>query len=311
MNRDKCPNCGEIARIELIGPTIDREVECAICGTFRVTEDLLFRLEDPKELANKRWILSGRLRNIAADKPVLLTTENIDKFLDQSGIPQTVNDKIDMLLSYIEKRSKFAGDKVRINSIMDYPVVYSRNSSEFEYIINILYDNKLIDGYRSKERSTDYLLTYKGYNRLSDITHRKIESDKVFVAMWFDPKMDEAWKTGFKQAIEDERIGLRAIRVDKEQFTEKICDKIEAEIPKCRFLIADVTRFRSGVFYEAGIAKGLGLEVIWTCSKEWEKKISKHFDTRQYPHILWDSPEDLKEQLITKIEALRLTSVNY
>jgi len=46
---------------------------------------------------------------------------------------------------------------------------------------------------------------------------------------------------------------------------------------------------------------GLGRPVIFTCS---EKDIDKaHFDTRQYNHITWTDPADLREKLKNRIEA--------
>jgi len=47
---------------------------------------------------------------------------------------------------------------------------------------------------------------------------------------------------------------------------------------------------------------GLNIPVIWTCKKEEEKELS--FDTRQYPHTLWETKEDLKEQLRNRIKAI-------
>ena len=41
------------------------------------------------------------------------------------------------------------------------------------------------------------------------------------------------------------------------------------QIRKSKFLIADFTGQRGGVYYEAGFAYGLGLPVIWTCRKDW------------------------------------------
>ena len=77
--------------------------------------------------------------------------------------------------------------------------------------------------------------------------------------------------------------------------------KIIAEIRQSRFLIADVTQQKAGVYYEAGFAHGLGIPVIW-CVREDELN-NVHFDTRQYNHILWNSEKDLREKLETFIIA--------
>ena len=61
------------------------------------------------------------------------------------------------------------------------------------------------------------------------------------------------------------------------------------------------TRARGGVYYEAGFAHGLNIPVIFSCRKDLIKKI--HFDTRQYNHIEWTEPEELREKLKNRIAA--------
>ena len=68
-----------------------------------------------------------------------------------------------------------------------------------------------------------------------------------------------------------------------------------------RFVIAEFTGQRHGVYFEAGFAYGLGLPVIWCCRKDDVDKL--HFDTRQYNHIVWDNIEDFKSKLVNRIKA--------
>ena len=86
-----------------------------------------------------------------------------------------------------------------------------------------------------------------------------------------------------------------------QNFNEKICDEIIAEIKRTKFLIADFSGLRSGVFFEAGFAKGLGREVIFTIREADIEKLKEHFDTRQYNYIVYDSPEDLHKKLYNRI----------
>ena len=95
------------------------------------------------------------------------------------------------------------------------------------------------------------------------------------------------------------------MRIDRKPDVNKIDDEIIAEIRRSRFLVADFTHgedgARGGVYYEAGFAYGLDLPVIYSCRKDKEKKL--HFDTRQYYHILWGTPEELRDSLAQRIEA--------
>jgi hypothetical protein len=63
--------------------------------------------------------------------------------------------------------------------------------------------------------------------------------------------------------------------------------------------IEDVTLQRPGVYYEGGFAMGLPRTVIWTCRKD--ELASVHFDTRQFNHVVWETPSELRERLTARI----------
>jgi nucleoside 2-deoxyribosyltransferase len=75
-----------------------------------------------------------------------------------------------------------------------------------------------------------------------------------------------------------------------------------SEIRRSRFVVADFTGHRGGVYFEAGFAMGLGLPVFWTCRKDGLAGL--HFDVRQYNCIDWDDPADLATRLRFRIEAV-------
>jgi len=78
--------------------------------------------------------------------------------------------------------------------------------------------------------------------------------------------------------------------------------KIVTEIKNSRFLVADVTLQRPGVYFEAGYALGLGLPVFWCVRSDDLKNV--HFDTRQYNHIVWETEQQLADQLYLFVTAL-------
>lgn len=73
------------------------------------------------------------------------------------------------------------------------------------------------------------------------------------------------------------------------------------QIRRSKFLVADFTVQRGGVYFEAGFAYGLGIPVIWSCKKT--DLVNLHFDIRQYNFIDWKTPEELCERLCTRILA--------
>jgi len=104
---------------------------------------------------------------------------------------------------------------------------------------------------------------------------------------------------GFSPALEEN--GYVPMRIDAVQHNEKIDDRIIAEIRRSGLLVADVTGQRGGVYFEAGFAMGLGIPVIWTCRDD--EIANVHFDTRQYNHVVWSTPSDLREKLNLRIQA--------
>ncbi len=125
--------------------------------------------------------------------------------------------------------------------------------------------------------------------------------------MAFDPSLDDAYATGIEPAIR--ATGLSVIRVDKVEHNGVVTDLIQAEIRRAQVTIADVTLQRQGVYFEAGLALGLGRIVIWSCREDEIKQV--HFDTRQYSHVVWKDPADLRSKLETRIRATVTIPVKY
>ena len=159
-------------------------------------------------------------------------------------------------------------------------------------------------GWITKSRPREYSLTVDGYAHLEELEHKVIVSSQVFVAMWFGKSMNDAWEKGISPAIKD--AGYKPVRIDQKEHLNKIDDEIIGEILRSRFVVADFTHGddgpRGGVYYEAGYAHGLDIPVIFTCRKDYLKKV--HFDTRQYNHIVWETSEELRDKLEKRIGAI-------
>ncbi len=121
--------------------------------------------------------------------------------------------------------------------------------------------------------------------------------------MWFNDAMNTVFDNGIEPAIKE--AGYDPVRIDRKEHNNKIDEEIIAEIRKARFVVADFTHgndgARGGVYYEAGFAHGLGVPVIFSCRKDCLNKV--HFDTRQYNHISWDSPDQLRIAIRNRILA--------
>lgn len=173
---------------------------------------------------------------------------------------------------------------------------------ELEYLINVyLRDNKsFLQGGISSDGVVGLTISPEGWAYIESLNEVNPESQIGFVAMWFDEKVKDVYEEGIKKGIED--AGYEPLRMDMLQHNNRIDDEIIAKIRASRFLVTDLTGQRGGAYFEAGYAMGLGLPVIWTCSKEELDDV--HFDTRQYYFITWDDDlNELRINLRYRIEA--------
>jgi nucleoside 2-deoxyribosyltransferase len=113
----------------------------------------------------------------------------------------------------------------------------------------------------------------------------------------------DSLKVAYTEAIEPgiRAAGYKAERMDFLEHTDPIHDKMMADIRRAKFLVADLTKHRQNVYFEAGFALGLGKQVIWLLREDC--KDDKSFDVRQYNFIYW-KPDDLpalKERLKNRI----------
>lgn len=214
--------------------------------------------------------------------------------------PSLVSERLNRTLQNIHKSSTYPGQRIKFALERDGPVFFAENAHAMIFLAKTLQEKGWISCSFTTD-AVDVTLTEAGWGRIAELESggTRKESRVVFVAMWFDESLQLAWKEGFQKAIEG--TGYQALRIDLKEHNEKICDSIIAEIRKSRFLVADFTGHRGGVYYEAGFAKGLGMEVIWTCRETDLEKT--HFDTRQYNHIVWKDEKDLLEKLKRRIEA--------
>jgi hypothetical protein len=163
-----------------------------------------------------------------------------------------------------------------------------------------------------------FSITLDGYKKYEELTRHTVSSKRAFVAMWFSTEMNHIFETAIEPAIK--AAGYEPILISRVEHNDQIVDRIISDIRSSKFVVADFTCgkvettkldengkniteaiHRGGVYFEAGFAKGLGREVIWTVREDCLSKI--HFDNAQYNFIVWKSAEDLLERLKLRIIA--------
>ncbi len=272
-------------------------------------------------------------RRIQVNEIPYISSDDVARAKTEENI--SVINRANRLLHYFVKKSKghFAGyvlnidsdskrhgmlesiQSLRLNSesyhegILVYyeGLAYSESLSwkEIKFLIDYLSEQNFIEilNYTNDYEGITCRVTIDGYRRIEKNTMNP-DSSQSFVAMWFGEQMNNVYEEGIERAIKN--TGYKPMRIDKKPNVNKIDDEIIAEIRRSRFLIADFTHgqdgARGGVYYEAGFAHGLGIPVIFSCRKDIIDKL--HFDTRQYYHIVWENPEQLRDGLEKRILAL-------
>ena len=216
-----------------------------------------------------------------------------------------VSEKQLLLLRALERKTAFAGQAVQVNPEFDYPLAWVASEEELIYVLRALQERGLIRRTDGSADLTDsfvlhFEITPEGWAKLEDSARQAIISDQAFVAMSFAPDLTPAWERGIRPALL--KAQYRPYRIDAAPHIDRIDAKIVSEIRNSRIVVADVTGQRSGVYFEAGFAIGLGIPVFWCVRRDDLPNV--HFDTRQYNHIVWDNEEQLADQLHAFVTAI-------
>jgi len=296
-NRKQCPICKLGNQNVLAERDYGDKVtyDCARCGKFTISgtaEAIAERKDKSAELSG--WL---RERNLLGVEIPMLTSSFLEEVI--KTLPKySPLEKQNKLLKALELLTAYPGKEVVLIPEHEVSLAWAQNKEEFEYYVKSLTDRGLIEIANPETRSFDdplypMVITAYGWEHLEQNEINLTEKTQGFVAMSFDKALLPVYENAIAPAIES--TGYRPYRVDSKPHLERIDAKIISEIKNSRFIVADVTQQKAGVYYEAGYAHGLGIPVIWCVRRDDLDKV--HFDTRQYNHILWENEEELKEKL--------------
>jgi hypothetical protein len=228
------------------------------------------------------WI---REQNVAGISPVRIT-QDMARSVIRRPLPR-LRERANRVLSVIARKYPDLGVQMNLSTFFEdleiQGLSYSKNADEVRPLVHIL----IAEGYlyapinNETRRATSAALTVKGMMAAEDLGIAASNSALGFVAMSFDPGLRAAWTNGFEPAIR--AAGYVALRIDEKEFLGGITDQIMAEIRRSRFVVADYTGQKNGVYFEAGFALGLPLPVIPTCNADEIDKL--HFRHQALEHL--------------------------
>lgn len=316
----KCPICGQklLAKSFSNITSVAFFFNCEKCGKFHLMDDLFNGTESPKLPIKLRSCLYYYFANI--HKPIknifpyFVNTDAPPDFFDEFQVintnsllnlfPKTYEDQISMILVNLSKLTGFPGEVFILPSEeVNQAPIFFLPSDDIEN-----YDSQ-IDWWKNVLKESGYLkihsldgnqleITVNGLIEASRFIKAKPKSKTCFIAMWFDPSLYDA-RSAIQEAVR--HAGYVPVLIDLKEHINQIVPEILYEIRESRFVIADFTGHRGGVYYEAGYAEGFGIPVLATCRKDYFDEM--HFDLKQKNTIKWENEESLKLNLVKRIIA--------
>lgn len=235
--------------------------------------------------------------------------EDLKLLIDRKFIPKSPEDKLEnlflKLFSFQEEDGEWKSFESDYYDNILWKILYFKSRSELNYYTEVLDSNGLIE---AKYNNTldrpgileGYRITFEGLNWAIKLKEEGGNSNKCFVAMSFRAETANIRKA-IKEALD--ATGYVPIIIDEQNIDsdKTINDEIIANLKRCNFCISDFTYHSKGVYFESGFALGQGKKVIYTCREDEFK--NAHFDLRPLQHIVYENEEQLKKDLIHKIDA--------
>jgi len=278
-------------------------VECSACGSYEISRSAAViwqaqhQMTSPRTIANVRgWIRDNQ--------GMVINSTDIDRLMTIRSI--TVGERAERLLKAIAKTNPDIGGKILIpfgtvDALAWHAVSWSAHHDELVFLVNQYLVEEKRWLVRANPSEPIFKITPAGHDYLEQIRKGGLDSTIGFCAMWFGETVAPVWTHAIEPAILG--AGYSPVRIDNVQHNNKIDDEILAHIRRSKFVVADFTGSRGGVYFEAGFALGLGRQVIWTVSDDELDKV--HFDNRQYNFTTWklDALPDFAKRLQLRIEA--------
>lgn len=292
-----CPICRSNATTQQPAGFDGEKVNCPRCGEYRISGSAIALL--PPALGNDYRKIANASGWIRDHQNTLINSDTVQQLVE---LPTpSLAERSLRLLKHLESRTSFFGEILFYDDGF-LATASAINEDELKYVFDYLKASGYITFYEhGLSRPYDTCLTPAGFSYLEQTRNSNTDSHIGFCAMWFDNSMKAIWNDAISPAIL--AAGYEPKRIDEHPHNNRIDDEIIALIRRSRFVVADFTGQRGGVYFEAGFALGMNLPVIWTVKKSALAEV--HFDNRQYNFVTWeeDNLPEFKLNLQYRIEA--------
>ena len=296
MSKSECPICKnnnitfDSSRINSDGAI----VICPNCGKYKISGSDFVAMDNNKQDRELSFAIRTRYER---GEDVYITTDknNRRKILSGIELPNTITEKAELLLKkvFMDKNNVQKEFMLtRSNSIQ-----FFIDDNEIDLVIKYLEEEEWFEIHRLASGEANLELTGKGIKYADEIINPNYKSGQVFVAMSFNKELDSVYSQAIQAAVTD--CKLKPLRIDDADFNDEIIKNVLEQINRSRFVIADFTDYRPGVYFETGYAVGRKIPVIYSCRDSDKDKI--HFDINHNKFIYWTDIEEYKNELIKRI----------
>lgn len=224
-----------------------------------------------------------------------------------AGYPASFPEKLDRILMNIARLTDFNPLHQTGSTKLSHAAFFLEEDVNYGYdasidmVLELLKNEGLIEYSYNHEQDFCVNLTLQGAILAVELNSKTSDSKNAFLAMWFDGTTDH-YKTSVHAAVTAAGYSLQV--VNEVHHNDYIMDKVLNLIKESRFVIADLTcapeavangtpskGVRGGVYLEAGYAKGLCKQVIFTCHDDADSRNRIHFDVKQVNTVFWNHSE--------------------
>jgi hypothetical protein len=319
----KCPRCGDYSITDDAKDAIEKALQLDSRGIaaylsmkdepnnslLRLYIEVAKKAADGRGVDFPRSIISHVLRK-RIDKRSTLTWEVLADVLKNNSLP-TPAELANNFVSYLGTCLPSPGGifnltpplKENIYGLLGFGIG-TDESGDLRFILTSLEEQKILNveyGGGTIPLYTSLKLT--GWQKYEELQRSVKDSRKAFVAMEFPSSAKTTANYFFQNTLLDEYL-IPAVKktgydlantLRTEPMAGNIHARLEVEIRKARFVIAELSHHNNGAYWEAGFARGLNKPVIYMYNKEvGGSDKPPHFDVGSDYYVAWEQAKPQK-----------------
>jgi hypothetical protein len=288
---EPCTVCTSASNVLSRNYNVGEIVDCSRCGDYSISHVTADEVGLPLQDLKQRALASYLIRKLQQGSQRPRLTSDFFRSLSRRTLPTPADASDNLLLWIAEQADGSPGKQVKLTSSdpMLLGIIGMIDSSDISWAVENLKSQGLIGGTSSDPIEKPWVhlgnLTACGWDRVEELKKAHVSSRFAFFARQFsNPELDQVFDKCLRPAVAQTGYELRPVT----QRAGLVDAVIENEIRRCRFLIADLSDDNAGAYWEAGLAEGLGKDVIYICravDAQGEKKT--HFDTSHRHTVRW------------------------